>query len=354
MWYKLSTRFDKPNELDFTNLINPEYHNDENKKQILSKLIENYDYYKPNEPIPAIYHPSGALIKEDKSMWILKDGSIIDIDASHHVNAYQYVKEMFELNHIDESFNDNKYNSFELYDSFGEVYGAIRLYLSKYSGGTVVRITSIPTPAQIEKLREFSPFKIGEIAAGWYPNRVYGSFTDIYDLEDILENHANAQKRSEEESKEATQPTNPNIQQSFVDTQIAPDLTNTKALENKQLYKNFPGKENEKIRSLYEKSASFNLKISQSLPPIHDRCKCYIETFPGGRKTWQFADNCCELCKGLAFEFNQTQSSIFDNEPAKIPSQPTPIIKSTPEATPEDQITNEYLYPKRLFNHFRF
>jgi len=49
----------------------------------------------------------------------------------------------------------------------------------------------------------------------------------------------------------------------------------------------------------------------QKLPPIHDNCRCYIETMPGGRQIWQFADNCCDYCRALANEFNHTQFMSF-------------------------------------------
>ena len=48
-----------------------------------------------------------------------------------------------------------------------------------------------------------------------------------------------------------------------------------------------------------------------SLPPIHENCRCYIERMPGGRKIWQFSNNCCDECRALANEFNHTQFMAF-------------------------------------------
>lgn len=47
------------------------------------------------------------------------------------------------------------------------------------------------------------------------------------------------------------------------------------------------------------------------MPPIHENCRCYIETMPGGRKIWQFSENCCEECRVLAREFNRKQFELF-------------------------------------------
>ena len=47
------------------------------------------------------------------------------------------------------------------------------------------------------------------------------------------------------------------------------------------------------------------------LPPIHDNCRCRIETMPGGRQIWQYDDDCCEECLILANEFNKVQFMKF-------------------------------------------
>lgn len=50
---------------------------------------------------------------------------------------------------------------------------------------------------------------------------------------------------------------------------------------------------------------------TRQVPPIHENCRCYIETMPGGRKIWQFSENCCEECEFLAREFNRKQFELF-------------------------------------------
>lgn len=65
----------------------------------------------------------------------------------------------------------------------------------------------------------------------------------------------------------------------------------------------------------------------QLLPPIHENCRCYIETMPAGNKIWQFSDNCCDQCRTLAVEFNKNQNPIA-NQPAQIdPSGATGLLQ---------------------------
>lgn len=54
-----------------------------------------------------------------------------------------------------------------------------------------------------------------------------------------------------------------------------------------------------------------DLTAGMRLPPIHQFCHCYIKEYPGGKKVWQFGENCCEECKGLALDFNTKQDQMY-------------------------------------------
>ena len=52
------------------------------------------------------------------------------------------------------------------------------------------------------------------------------------------------------------------------------------------------------------------------LPPyVHENCRCQIKTVPvlsqlgvnDGRRIWQMAENCCEICRTTAEAFNQAE-----------------------------------------------
>ena len=90
-------------------------------------------------------------------------------------------------------------------------------------------------------------------------------------------------------------------------------------------------------------------KFSQQiLPPVHDRCHCYIQTMPAGNQIWQFSDKCCDQCKALAIDFNKKQDTIV-NEPAQlnppIPEPPATIQEENPQITTE----NFKYTPKRFY-----
>lgn len=66
-----------------------------------------------------------------------------------------------------------------------------------------------------------------------------------------------------------------------------------------------------RLENLKQNQQSPQPPSQNQLPPIHENCRCYIETMPGGRQIWQFADNCCDVCKALANTFNRTQFMAF-------------------------------------------
>lgn len=51
------------------------------------------------------------------------------------------------------------------------------------------------------------------------------------------------------------------------------------------------------------------------LPPLHDRCHCYIETRPilsipgiqDGKRVWLKSENCCSKCEQTAQQFNAAE-----------------------------------------------
>ncbi len=364
MWYKFSTS-------NMHRIMNPDYVGNQDYENLLSAFIKEYGTTKD---IPE-RDPKG------KSMWLLKDGSIIDMGQTYHMMAYKKLLSDHKLNpiteqHATKDIYDTSFtpNSFELYRNFGKGTGAIRIYHNGYpDGGAAIQcyISHPPTAEQLSVLKNIYTFQAGEYNDG----SVFFEFKDYYTLEDELYSNnllnLNTDIKNANETFNEAPMANQNNQKikSFISNIDATDKNPIiPSLERKRLFENYPGDENAKLRSLYEKSAS--TKISQNnalIPPIHDNCRCYIDTLPGGRKIWQFSDNCCQKCKDLAFIFNRNQSEVFDNKPAIMPSPkpigeispikpPTPYEQpaTVPIVAPEDQITNEYLYPRRLFNRFRF
>lgn len=351
--------------------MNPDYANNQDYENILSAFINEYGTTK-NMPER---DPKG------KSMWLLRDGSIIDMGQMYHMMAYKKLLADHKLTpiteqHATKDIYDTSFspNSFELYRNFGKGYGAIRLYHNGYPAADLAincYISHPPTAEQLAVLKTINRFQEGEYADG----SVFFGFKTYYTLEDELESNnllnPNTDVKNDVETIDQT-PTVDNSNNQKIKSFLSNiDTTNRDpiipSLERKRLFENYPGNENAKLRSLYEKSASIKTSQNTLMPPIHDNCRCHIDTLPGGRKIWQFSNNCCQQCKDLAFIFNRNQSEVFDNQPAIMPSPkpsgeispikpPTPYEQpaTVPIITPEDQITNEYLYPKRLFNRFRF
>ena len=355
-------------------IMNHDYVGNQDYENLLSAFIKEYGVTK-DMPERA---PKG------KSMWLLKDGSIIDLGQLYHMKAYLKLLTKHKLNPItnghepydpyDEYFSPD---SDELYRNFGDGTGAIRLYHNGYSGSSSNNMYCVisypPTSEQMAVLKQIGNFYEATYS-DWNSNtnftfKTYDELESKLNQKGLIDSYPNRKKEEEKKIQKPDSNVNENRMQSFLNNIDATDKNPIiPSLERKRLFENYPGDENAKLRSLYEKSAS--TKVSQNnalIPPIHDNCRCYIDTLPGGRKIWQFSDNCCQQCRDLAFIFNRNQSEVFDDKPAIMPS-PKPIGEISPVkpptpyeqpaivhiVAPEDQITNEYLYPRRLFNRFRF
>ena len=88
----------------------------------------------------------------------------------------------------------------------------------------------------------------------------------------------------------------------------------------------------------------------QILPPVHDRCHCYIEVMPAGNKIWQTTNEACNRCRSLALEFNKNQNTIV-NRPAQInPPVPEPPALMPEQESGLDKTIRNYRYtPRRFF-----
>lgn len=351
-------------------IMNPSYVGDKDYENLLTAFIKDYGIHKGGLPDR---DPKG------KSMWLLKDGSVIDLGQLYHMMAYKKLLADHKLNpitngHEPSEYDDEDYftpDSSELYRNFGVGTGAIRLYHNGYPGSTshmYCEISYPPTSEQMQILKQIGNFYEGTYS-DWSSNtnftfKTYAELESRLNQKGLIDSYPNRKKEEINEPQKPKQPTENRMQSFIKNVDKEPIIP---SLERKRLFENYPGDENAKLRSLYEKSASIKTSQNTLLPPIHDNCRCHIDTLPGGRKIWQFANNCCQQCKDLAFVFNKNQSEVFDNQPAVMPSPkpngeispanpPTPYEQpaTVPIITPEDQITNEYLYPKRLFNRFRF
>ena len=92
------------------------------------------------------------------------------------------------------------------------------------------------------------------------------------------------------------------------------------------------------------------IKTAQNLtlPPVHDGCRCKIETMPAGNQIWQFSNNCCQYCKNLALEFNRSQQTEI-NEPATL----NPVVPEEPAVIPEE-VGEEPQIPEKTTKNYRF
>lgn len=58
------------------------------------------------------------------------------------------------------------------------------------------------------------------------------------------------------------------------------------------------------------------------LPPLHDNCRCIIETLPilsipgirDGRRIWNRSENCCPICEKSAMAFNIAEIQRLRNK----------------------------------------
>ena len=116
----------------------------------------------------------------------------------------------------------------------------------------------------------------------------------------------------------------------------------------KQLKSPNSGTFDPRSESLMASTKSWYKFSQQILPPVHDRCHCYIETMPAGNKIWQFSDRCCEQCKALGKAFNDHQNTIL-NAPAQI----NPPIEDTPAIIPEEVGENPQI-PELTTENFRY
>jgi len=99
-------------------------------------------------------------------------------------------------------------------------------------------------------------------------------------------------------------------------------------------------------------------KLSQMqtiMPPVHERCHCFIETLPGGNQVWQFSSDACPQCKAAGIAFNQQQDTPL-NEPAQMdpPTEPLAPPAIIPEEEGEDPqtplvTTQDFKYRPRNF-----
>ena len=239
----LPTTADSPN-IDADNADNVD---DIDYAKLLDKgLKREYKVVPHNEPITPL--------RREESFWVYPDGSAMLLRGTHHTDAvYDASYPDGTPLRRDEGFQNFIGNFLNTYSMFSKTYGAIRVFVNY--GSLSLTSHTVPTDAQIlaiEKIQnifDVSSIRIEQITS----EKGQAYETEYYDdIDSWAEDVRSQVQNNHTEFKKTMQ---------NVDINSVNDL-DWRNREKLKLQERYPGKDNEQLRKMYERSAHTNLSKS--------------------------------------------------------------------------------------------